>query len=68
FPYKAFQGGGIIAPIEAEKFVAFTAATLKHYKDHPADFVFKCLAIQDAARQFDWKYFIDDWVDLIEGA
>jgi glycosyltransferase involved in cell wall biosynthesis len=68
FPLKASQGGGIIAPIEPEKFVEFTASTLKHYKDHPADFVFKCLSIQEAARRFDWKYFIDDWADFIDSA
>lgn len=68
FPLKAYQGAGILAPIEPEKFVAFAATTLTHYRERPADFVFKCLAIQEAARQSDWKYCIDDWVALIESA
>jgi glycosyltransferase involved in cell wall biosynthesis len=66
FPLRAYQGAGILAPIEAEKFKSFTAATLKYYKENPAAYVQKCHAIQEAARKFDWRYFIDEWVDLIE--
>jgi len=68
FPVKAYQGGGIIAPIEADKFTAFVAAALRHYKEHPAEYVAKCRAIQEAARQFDWRYSIREWIDLIEAA
>ncbi len=68
FPLKAYQGGGIIAPIEAEKFKAFTAATLRYYKENPAAYIDKCRAIQEAARKFDWQYSIDEWVELIETA
>ena len=68
FPLKAYQGGGIIAPIEAEKFKAFTIATLKHYKENSALFQDKCRAIQEAARKFDWQYSIGGWIDLIEKA
>ena len=68
FPLKAYQGGGILAPIEAEKFKAFTIATLKYYKDNSASFQDKCRAIQEAARKFDWQYSIGDWIDLIESA
>ena len=68
FPRKAYEGGGILAPVEAEKFKAFTAATLRYYKDNPAAYRDKCRAIQDAARKFDWQYSIGEWVDLIEAA
>jgi glycosyltransferase involved in cell wall biosynthesis len=68
FPLKAYQGGGIIAPIEAEKFKTFTAATLRYFKENPAAYIDKCRAIQEAARKFDWQYSIDQWVDLIETA
>jgi glycosyltransferase involved in cell wall biosynthesis len=67
FPLKAYQGGGIIAPIEAEKFVAFTAQTLKHFRANTSEFVRKCSSIQEAARQFDWQFAIGDWVQLLEG-
>jgi hypothetical protein len=65
---KAYEGGGILAPIEAEEFKAFTAETLRYYKDNPAAYRDKCHAIQEAAKRFDWKYTIDEWVDLIEAA
>ena len=68
FPLKAYQGGGIMAPIEAEKFKAFTVATLKYYKDNPGAYVAKCRQIQEAARKFDWQYSIGEWVELIERA
>ena len=68
FPRKAYEGGGILAPIEAGEFKAFTVETLRYYKDNPAAYQDKCHAIQEAARRFDWKYTIDEWVDLIEAA
>jgi len=68
FALKAYQGGGIIAPIEAEKFKTFAAATLRYYKEHPVEYVAKCRSIQEAARQFDWQYSIGDWIDLIDAA
>ena len=66
FPRKAYEGGGILAPIEAEKFISFTAATLRYYSENPAAYVDKCCAIQEAARKFDWRYSIDAWVELIK--
>jgi hypothetical protein len=68
FPRKAYEGGGILAPIEAGKFKAFTVETLGYYKDNPTAYQEKCHAIQEAARKFDWEYVIDEWVELIEGA
>jgi hypothetical protein len=68
FPVKAYAGAGILAPVEAEKFKAFTVATLKYYKDNPGAYVDKCHSIQEAARAFDWQYYIDEWVELIESA
>jgi glycosyltransferase involved in cell wall biosynthesis/predicted O-methyltransferase YrrM len=68
YPRKAYEGGGILAPVEAEKFKAFTVETLRYYKDNPTAYQDKCHAIQEAARKFDWEYVIDEWVELIEGA
>jgi hypothetical protein len=68
FPLKVTQGGGILAPIEAEKYKAFAATTLRYYKENPAAYVDTCRAIQEAARNFDWQYTIEDWVDLLEGS
>jgi hypothetical protein len=68
FPLKAAQGGGIIAPINAGRFKTFTAKTLQYYKDNPIAYVDKCRSIQQAARQFDWNYAIDEWIEFIESA
>jgi hypothetical protein len=68
FPRKAYQGGGIMAPVEAQKFKSFTADTLRYYKQNPAAYKDKCYAIQEAARKFDWKYSIGEWTELIDAA
>ncbi|TPJ13656.1 glycosyltransferase [Mesorhizobium sp. B2-7-3] len=68
FPIKAAQGGGILAPVEPQKFKEFTAATLRFYRDNPSAYVEKCRSIQLAARKFDWEYTIAEWVELIESA
>jgi hypothetical protein len=68
FPLNAARGGGIIAPMDAGKFKAFAVNTLRHYRDNPVAYVDKCRKIQEAARQFDWQYAIDDWIELIESA
>ena len=66
FPRNAYEGAGIIAPIESDKFKEFTAATLRYYKDNPSEFVRKCQDIQKAATRFDWQHMIGDWIELIE--
>ena len=68
FPLLASQGIGIIAPIEAHKYKNFVAATLKHYKESPAEFLQTCRKAQDAAREVDWQYMIGHWIELIETA
>ena len=68
FPMRAYQGGGIIAPIEAAKFKAFTTEKLQYFKKYPRAYVAKCHSIQEAAQQFDWQHSIGEWVDLIEAA
>jgi glycosyltransferase involved in cell wall biosynthesis len=68
FPRKAYEGGGIIAPVEVEKFKSFAAGTLRYYKENPQAYVHKCHEIQDAARRFDWCHVIDEWIELIETA
>ena len=66
FPQKAYRGGGILAPVEESKFVSFTAETLKYYAANASAYVDKCHSIQEAATRFDWKYAIDDWLDVLE--
>lgn len=66
FALNAARGGGIVAPLDGSKFKTFAAAKLRYYRDDPAGFVAACRKIQQAARQFDWQYAIDEWIELIE--
>lgn len=68
FPLKAYLGGGIIAPIEADKFTEFAAKTLRHYKASPSAFADQCGRIQAAALGFDWRHSIGEWIDLVRAA
>lgn len=66
FPQKVNQGGGILAPIEPEKYVSFVTDKLVHYKDHPKEFRKKCAEIQNASKGFDWRYVVSEWRQLID--
>jgi glycosyltransferase involved in cell wall biosynthesis len=66
FPVKAYQGGGIIAPLDGKQFRKFVVEKLHYYKADPERFASKCREIQGAARKFDWEYVINDWIELID--
>jgi FkbM family methyltransferase len=68
FPRLAYEGLGILAPLNAEPFQRFTTETLIYYRDNPSAYAEKCAAIQDAARQRDWQYVVKDWVEFFNSA
>jgi hypothetical protein len=68
FPRLAYEGLGILAPLEAEAFQRFTTETLIYYRDNPSAYVEKCAAIQEAAKQRDWQCIVNDWIELISNA
>ena len=67
FPARAALGGGILAPVEADSFVAFVSETLRYYRDNPSAYREACRAVQQVAEAFDWRHTIDAWAHLIEG-
>lgn len=66
FPRKALEGGGILAPTDERKFVEFVSKTLRYYADNPEAYREKCYSIREAAKMWDWKYCIDDWLEFFE--
>lgn len=68
FPQMACRGGGILAPVESDRFVNFCAETLGHYHRDRMAYRDKCREIQEAARLYDWRYHITSWVDLVTAA
>ncbi len=68
FPLRAYQGGGIVAPLDSENYQKFVVDTLMYYKENRVAYISKCQEIQEAARKFDWEYSIDSWIYLIESA
>ena len=68
FPRLAYEGLGILAPLEAGAFQRFTTDTLIYYRDNPSAYAEKCAAIQEAARQRDWQYTVKDWIELFANA
>ncbi len=68
FPRLAYEGLGILAPLDAGAFQRFTTETLIYYRDNPSAYVEKCTAIQQAARQRDWQYTVTDWIEFFDNA
>jgi hypothetical protein len=68
FPLLAYQGAGIIAPVDARQFKKFTIETLRYYKENPGEYTRKCRSIQESARKLDWQFSIEQWVALLEGS
>jgi GR25 family glycosyltransferase involved in LPS biosynthesis len=68
FSRLAYEGLGILAPLEAGAFQRFTTDTLIYYRDNPTAYVEKCAAIQDAAKQRDWQCTMMDWIELFSNA
>ena len=64
FPDQASWGAGIVAPIEANDFKRFVTDKLSHYKDNPTEFFEMCRSIQAAARNLDWDFVLDEWIEL----
>jgi glycosyltransferase involved in cell wall biosynthesis len=65
FPLRAYEGGGIVAPLEAEQFVQFTTSKLLHYRANQTAFREECARIQEYAKQFDWSRFLGEWEALL---
>ena len=68
FPRLAYEGLGILAPLEAGAFQRFTVEKLVYYRNNPAAYVDKCTAIRDACAQRDWRCVVVDWIDLFSSA
>jgi FkbM family methyltransferase len=68
FPRLAYEGLGILAPLDANAFRHFSVEKLLFYKDNPSAYFEKCCSIQAAAKKRDWSYVIGDWMELISNA
>jgi glycosyltransferase involved in cell wall biosynthesis len=59
-------GGGIELPMNADDFIKNGKRHIQYYVDNAKDFENKCLEAQEYARSnYDWKYKIQDWLDLL---
>ncbi|RAZ89361.1 hypothetical protein DPM33_17390 [Mesorhizobium hawassense] len=68
FPLRAYEGIGIVAPIDSDKYVEFTTEILRYYAENPKEFMEKCAKGKEAAKKFDWKFTVDSWIELFESA
>lgn len=68
FPRLAYEGMGILAPLEANAFRRFAVERLKYFVANPTAYHDKCSSIQQAAKRRDWSIVIEDWKELIAGA
>src|SRR5262249_22223861 len=68
FEALAYLGAAIMGPIETDRFEHFCTATLRYYKDRPAELSAKCRSIQEAAQEFDSRQRVEDWLTLVNSA
>lgn len=66
FPRLAYEGMGVLAPLNDEQFVEFLSATLGYYRRNPEAFRAKCRGIQLASRGRDWSVVARDWVRFVK--
>ena len=67
FKDNAPAGGGILLPLEAEKFSSSLKQHLEFYRDNTKEYINKCLEVQTYAREhYDWSYKIPMWLNLFE--
>jgi glycosyltransferase involved in cell wall biosynthesis len=62
---KITDTGGISVSIDEADFIDESLHTLNFYKKMPKEYRNKCLQIQEHAKSYDWKYVIQEWVDLL---
>lgn len=68
FPRLAYEGLGILAPLDAMEFRRFAVSRLIYYKDNTSAYYDQCCSSQRAAEQRDWRVVISDWIDLARSA
>lgn len=65
FAENSLKGGGISVPLDESGFVSQTCDILNYYKNNDAEYIKKCLDIQEYARyNYDWSKVVDQWVGL----
>jgi glycosyltransferase involved in cell wall biosynthesis len=67
FPRLAYEGMGILGPLDAKRFQRFAVEKLLAFKNDPRAFQAKCTTGQEAAKGRDWANVVDDWIELFEG-
>jgi Glycosyl transferases group 1 len=68
WPRLAYEGLGILAPLNEAAFKAFTVEKLRYYKANPAAYRRMCALIQKAAAGRDWSVVVCDWIKFLEGS
>jgi glycosyltransferase involved in cell wall biosynthesis len=65
-PRLAYEGLGLLAPLDAKAFVAFAAEKLLYFKNNHNAYRDTCARIQEAAAGRDWKNVLGDWEELLQ--
>lgn len=61
FQRLAYEGLGLLAPLDDSAFVDYCATALKFFKQNPSAFRDKTAQIRVAAQARDWRYVVGDW-------
>ena len=62
---RAGEQGADLVPIQEDEFIEKTVELLSYYKENPEKYRQRCLEIQHHAQSYDWKYVIDNWIEIL---
>jgi glycosyltransferase involved in cell wall biosynthesis len=57
--------GADFVPIQEHEFIEKTVELLSYYKSNSEKYRQRCLEIQHHAQSYDWKYVIDNWIEIL---
>jgi glycosyltransferase involved in cell wall biosynthesis len=57
--------GADFVPIVEHEFIEKTVELLSYYKSNSEKYRQRCLEIQHHAQSYDWKYVIDNWIEIL---
>lgn len=64
-PERVGDLGADILDVEENSFINSSIQLINRYKQNDDMFFKRCCQIQEHARTYDWKYVIEDWINMV---
>ena len=64
---RVSPNGAVEVPVDEQQYVDRTVQAIAFYQNNPVEYRNRCYQILQHAEQYDWRYHINDWVNLFKG-